>query len=125
MDRFFQILNYKRTKRIVIMRRISYGRIFVGGVVVNVVLTFLWLILYILISLMDSSVFEGIEEYIGLIFFVYIFIVSPIGGLLCMLVLALFGKDIEDDSSTGKTPKKKIIYVVKEREEDRSRYMPH
>ena len=109
------------------MRRISYGRIFVGGVVVNVVLTFLWLALYILISLMDSSVFDGIVkyEYIGLIVFVYIFIVSPISGLLCMLVLALFGKDIEDDSSTGKTPKKKIIYVVKEREEDRSRYMPH
>ena len=109
------------------MRRISYGRIFMGGLVVNAAL-FLIVLLMQLIALAFSDDPVYIKEEL-ITFARNILLESPCEGLLCMLILALFGKK-EKSVPRQEESKERIVYVVTDKEkspketEDISRYMP-
>lgn len=109
------------------MRRISYGRIFMGGLVVNAAIFLMVLLLQLLIIAYSddpTSMKEGLTFTIfGLIFG------SPACGLFCMFVLELFGKQ-ETPVIKREEPRERVVYVVDNKEkgaketEDASRYMP-
>ena len=109
------------------MRRISYGRIFMGGFVVNTALSLLFLLLSMIVLAADQSTM-GIDETV-ILTILFIPFGGAINGLLCMLVLALFGKS-EEPVSRQEESKERIVYVVTDKEkspketEDISRYMP-
>ena len=109
------------------MRRISYGRIFMGGLVVNAALSLFILLLNVIVIAFDGGKM-GIYEVV-IITIVWMLFGGAISGLLCMLVLALFGKS-EESVSRQEESKKRIVYVVTDKEkspketEDISRYMP-
>lgn len=110
------------------MMRISYGRMFLGGIVVNAALTSLLALIAFLGVLSEESA-QPESELLGVIGFIVLmfFIGSPISGLLCMLILSLFGKE-EKENPEKEEPKEKIVYVVRDEQkknpEDNSRYMP-
>lgn len=110
------------------MMRISYGRMFLGGIIINAALTSL-LALGIFLDLLSEENSRPENEWLeGIIFIVLMFFVgSPVSGLLCMLILTLFGVE-EKEKLEKEESKEKIVYVVrdeqKENRDDDSRYMP-
>ena len=109
------------------MMRISYSRMFWGGTIVNAALFFMILAPMVLIALLSNEEFEGDGDYsiliflimAILIFLIMAFIGSPVSGLLCMLVLSLFGKREEVSYVNGVSKdKEKVIYVIKDEQKD-------
>ena len=84
------------------MKKIGYGRIFLGGFAVHAAITFLWAMVVGIVTMISGSIDL---ELIVVSFFLELFITAPICGLLCMLVLRIFGKKEEE-------------YVVLSREEE-------
>lgn len=90
----------------------------------------LWL-LFLLLGVIGAALSDEPKAMeVGLsLAFTFILFGSPISGLLCMLVLALFGKS-EESVSRQEEPKERIVYVVTDKgkspkeTEDISRYMP-
>lgn len=101
------------------MMRISYSRMFWGGTIVNAALFFMILAPMVLIALLSNEEFEGDGDYSILIFLIMAFIGSPVSGLLCMLVLSLFGKREKVSYINGVSKyKEKVIYVIKDEQKD-------
>lgn len=98
-----------------------------GGFVVNTTLSLLILLPSMIASAAGHSTMTIDEAVILTI--VFIPFGGAISGLLCMLVLALFGKS-EEYVSRQEESKERIVYVVTDKEkspketEDISRYMP-
>ena len=76
-----------------IMKRIGYGRIFLGGFAVHAAITFLWAMVGGIVTMTSGSIDL---DLIVVSFFLELFITAPICGLLCMLVLRIFGKKEEE-----------------------------
>lgn len=76
------------------MMRISYARMFLGGIVINAALTSL-IALIAFLGLLSEEGSQLESELLGAIVFIVLmfFVGSPVSGLLCMLILTLFGKE--------------------------------
>lgn len=107
------------------MIRISYGRMFLGGAIVNVMFSILCFIIGLALALLtDDSEIIGTVLLYGVL---NLTLGSIVCGVFCIIVLAIFGKKEENVVYVEK-PQEKVIYVVKDGKEDRSedysRYMP-
>ena len=115
------------------MMRISYGKIFLGTTLINVVF---WIVA-VFITFFDLLATEKgswhiSDAYIAFFGGLASIIPSSFNGLLAMLALRIFGKKEETVAPVKEEPKEKIVYVIKEEpkerkenKEDDTRYMPH
>lgn len=112
------------------MIKISYGRMFLGGAILNGVCAFLYIIIGLIAALIGETDLDSARVNLGTILLeglLYLTLGSIVSGVFSIIALAIFGKKEENIVYLEK-PQEKIIYVVKDEKKDRtddySRYMP-
>lgn len=112
------------------MVRISYGKMFLGGVILNCVCAFLYIIIGLITAFIGETDLDSARENLGTILLeglLYLTLGSIVSGVYCIIALAIFGRK-EKNIVYVEKPQEKIIYVVKdekkEKTDDYNRYMP-
>lgn len=72
------------------MVRISYGRMFIGGAIVNGMFSFLYIILGMIVALLTED--QDIIDTVLLYGVLNLTLGSICYGVFCIIVLAIFGK---------------------------------